>query len=662
MLRRLTRYIIISFLFILSFTCGAQTVVGSLKNKFVEADNLSDSIMLRYDIYDTSYYATNDSMLQLLISRVEKLPESPGKQSALVYINVMSTSNLVRSLARDEREERLRDYLARHAKSEGFDAYERIQYLFDLCTYLRMSTEGELLANYFQELQTLIDSLPESDLNLKYLFYTQAADSYLANTMIPEVVKANKTLLDIIGELEAQYELQSRKFPGYDIAAFNCYRRLLLCHDALSKDEVDEYYSKLVSLSERNPSLPNLSAEKKKATINYLMSKKRYTEAIPLIKELLNDNATTSEGKLYFADALIKAAEYVGNKEDLLFALEMSNRMLKNRIEKKTTESYKDLQMVYEVNDLKEANEELRLANQQIVINRHKELLTYGIAGLVVLLILLVLVFILYRRSKKLTYSLTKSNVLVLEERDALQRARKDLVEARDKAKVADRIKNDFINNMGHEIRNPLESIVEYSVLVADCAEPAKREHLKRFADVITINTDLLLTLVNDVLELPSIENAKFSVHVMKSSLQKICNVAIDNVRRQIKPGIELVFANAGQPDLTVMTDPYRVEQVLLNLLMNAGKFTTEGAITLEYTVAPMRDKVTFAITDTGIGIPEGKEEVIFSRSSQLNSTTEGTGLGLYISRLIANMLGGSLVLDAGYKAGAKFIFTIPIS
>ncbi|MDE6264027.1 MAG: HAMP domain-containing histidine kinase [Paramuribaculum sp.] len=670
--------------------------MDSLKNRLANAESLSDSIALLYNIYDCSpsaqqgevletlydlamrradyhtvndvlrqsanHYAANDSMQRVLIARAENLPESPEKQSTLVYMNVIATSNSIKSLSQDEREDKLHDYLARHTKSESFDTYKRIEYLFELCAYLRMSTEGELLTNYFQELQALIDELPESNLALKYLFYRQAAKNYLSNGMIPEAVRANKELLDIMGEYEKQYTSQSRTFINYDVPAFECYRRLLLCHDALTKEEVDEYYSKINALIDRNPALRELPGETEKIAINYMMAKNRYAEAIPLIKEQLNDPANSREVQFYLVDALIKAAEAVGDKENLLMALDMSNEMLKKRIEKKTAESYKELQTIYEVNDLKETNEELRLANQQIVINRHKEQLTYGIAGLVVLVILLVLVFVLYRRSKRLTSNLTKSNALVVEERDALQRARKDLIEARDKAKIADRIRNDFINNMGHEIRNPLESIVEYSGLVADCADSARRDNLKRFADVITLNTDLLLTLVNDVLDLPSLENAKFSVHVMKASLQKICNIAIDNVKRHIKPGIELIFANAGQPDATITTDPHRVEQVLLNLLMNAAKFTDEGTITLEYTVSPMHDKVTFTVTDTGIGIPQGKEEVIFLRSAQLDSETQGTGLGLYISRLLANMLGGSLTLDNDYRTGAKFIFTIPIS
>lgn len=696
MSRHLIRYIILSFIFSFSLTGGAQTVVDSLKRRLSGADNLSDSLILLYNIYDSSprslkgeaieglyefasrcadyktiydvlkegavLYADNDSMQKILASRAEKLPDNPQKQSTLVYMNVIATSNLVRSLTQDEREDRVRDYLGLHKKTEGYDLYERIEYLFQLCTYLRLSTEGELLTNYFQELQTLIDSLPDSELDLKYLFYTQAANNYLSNGMIPEAVAANKTLLDLTEQLDERHASQSRTFINYDMPAFVCYRRLLLCHDVLGKDEVDKYYSKMLSLFDRNPNLQKLSGEKDRATINYLMAQKRYGQAIPLIKEQLNDSSLAPEDQMYLVEALMKAAEAVGNKEDLLMALEMSNDMLKDRIEKKASESYKDLQMIYEVNDLKGTNEELRFTNQQIVINRHKERLTYGIICLVVLSVLLVFVFVLYRRSKQLTSNLTKSNTMVIEERDALQRAQKDLIEARDKAKTANHIRNDFINNMGHEIRNPLEAIVEYSKLVADCADPNKREYIKRFADIITINTDLLLMLVNDVLDLPSLESAKFSIRMMKSSVQKICNVAIDNVRRHIKRGINLVFVNAGQPDTIIVTDPYRVEQVLLNLLMNAGKFTEEGTITLEYTISSMHDKMMFAVTDTGIGIPQGKEDVIFSRFWQLDSATPGTGLGLYISRLLANMLGGTLVLDNDYRTGAKFIFTIPIS
>ncbi len=694
MLGQSTRYIVLSLIFILSLTGRAQTAVDSLKSRLAEADNLQDSIVLLYNIYDSSphslqdktleeiyelamrradyhtangvlrlssnYYITNDSMQQVLIDRAEKLPDSAEKQSTLVYLNVMKIFNQVRSNTNDQNEAKLCEYLAQHDLSEKYDTYKRIEYLFILCKYLSLSTDGELLISYLQELQTLIDNLPPDDLALKYLFYSQAAQSYLSRGMIREAIEANKTLLGVIEKFENLHTTEWHVPHNYDRQLVICYNRLLQCHDSLPQDDIDEYYSHLTTLIDSNPTIPNISVHQNKATIYYLMAKKRYADAIPLIKEQLDDSTNTYSEQLYLVDALLKAAEAVGDKEDLLRALEMSNTMFKDRIKNKAAESYKELQIIYDVNDLKHTNDELLIANQQSVINRHKQQLIYAIISFVVLVILLVIVFVLYRRSKKLTHNLTKANAMIIDERDALQRTQKELIEASEKVKVANRIKTDFIKNIGHEIRNPLEFIVEHSGLIAECVDKDRSDYIKRFADVITLNSDLLLTYVNDVLELPSLENAKVSVHIMKSSVQNICKAAIDNVIDHIKPGVDLIFVNDGEADATIMTDSDRVEQVLMNLLMNAAKFTEEGSITLKYAISPKLDKITFTVTDTGTGISKGQEKIIFSRLKK--SESNDSALGLYHSRLIANMLGGNLTLDDNYHTGAKFIFTITIS
>lgn len=696
MSNQFTRFLVLSLIITFSFAARCQNTVDSLRYRLAVSVTASDSIRLLYNIYDCSqnseqgqaleslyelavrhgdyhtandvlklssnHYMSNDSMLQVLIRRAKDLPDSDEKRTTLLFMNVRAASNQARTLTKGQREVKLRDYLAQHTRSEEYDTYKRIEYLFNLCSYLRMSTEGELLTKYFQELQELIDKLPSRDLALKSLFYTQAANSYLSNEMIDEAVQANQTLLSIIEELEKQYVAKGRVFRNFDRAKFICYRRLLRCHQALEQAQIDDYYNKIIPIIDRNPALQKLSGQSKKPTIYYMMAKNRYADAIPLIKEQLKDTINTNEETLYLVEALLKASEATGDKENQLVALEMSNDIIKERIESKAAESYKELQIIYDVNDLKQTNDELVLANQQIVLNRHKEQLTYATISLIVLVLLLLVVYVLYHRSKKLTANLYKSNAMIIDERDALKRTQKELIEARDKAKAADRIKSDFVNNMSHEIRTPLEAIVEYSGLIADCADNDKREYIKRFADVITLNSDLLLTLVNDVLDLPSLENAKVSVHITQSSIQKICNVALDNVKRHLKPDIRLVFVNEGEADASIITDPHRVEQVLLNLLMNAAKFTEKGSIILKYAFSENRDNVTFTVTDTGIGIPRGKEEIIFSRFEKLNSSSQGNGLGLYISRLLAGLLKGSLRLDADYRKGARFIFTIPVN
>ncbi|MDE7474073.1 MAG: two-component sensor histidine kinase, partial [Duncaniella sp.] len=133
----------------------------------------------------------------------------------------------------------------------------------------------------------------------------------------------------------------------------------------------------------------------------------------------------------------------------------------------------------------------------------------------------------------------------------------------------------------------------------------------------------------------------------------------IDGVRPRVSPGVTLKF-DESSPSISLFTDPQRLHQILLNLLTNAAKFTSEGSITLAYTVDPDKEKVIFSVTDTGIGIKADKHETIFGRFVKLDKETQGAGLGLTISRMLARLMGGDIVVDSHYNKGARFILTLP--
>lgn len=696
MLRQLTRYVtLLSFIFFLHLSCPAQTTISALKNKLAEADNLHDSIVVYYNIYELSPIGqkskvideiyeiaarggdwstahnvlklgsalneSNDSILQSYASKVERLPNCEQKKSTTTFINILLNSNHAKRLPKEQQQSKLRDYLTQYTMSKEFETFARIEYLFQICTYLRMITEGELLTNYLQELQTLIERLPPDDIALKYLFYTQAADVYLLNDKFAEGIDANKKLLEIINILKKNAENKGYSFRGYDNSAFLCYSRLLRSYEYLPTDEIIEYYNEIVPLIEAYPEFQEISGQGKIPLIYFSMAKKHYQDAIPLIKEQLNSGNVTTIERLYLTRALLTAAEALGDNETLMSALEISNELLRDRIETKAANSYNDLQMIYEVNGLKQTNDELEVVNQHIEINRHKELLSYATTTLIVLVCLLIIIFILYRRSKHLTANLTKSNLMVTDERDAIQLAQKDLVEASSEAKLANRVKEDFVKSMGHEIRTPLEFIVEYSELIADCSPKDRREYIKRFANMISLNSDLLLSLVNKVLDLPSLDKAKERFNITKLSANDLCEEAIAEVRDSVRPGVIIKFVNDVHADSLIMTDHERVKQVLVNLLSNAAKYTLAGTIELEYALSKEKDKMIFTVTDTGPGIPEEKETEIFSRFSKHIPAPGSKFIGLYICRLLAKMLGGNLSLDRDYHSGAKFVFSITI-
>lgn len=268
----------------------------------------------------------------------------------------------------------------------------------------------------------------------------------------------------------------------------------------------------------------------------------------------------------------------------------------------------------------------------------------------------------LYIHSRWLAKRVSRYNKRLIEERNTLKEAYAKLVDMRDKAKAADRIKSDFVENMNSEIRVPLGAIAEYSHLISEYAEKDKRPYIREYAEAMSINTDLLLRLINDVLDLPQIENGELSINPSPSSVKNICDTALNSIKKHVAPGVKIIFANAGQPDTTIVADPERVEQVLKQLLSNAAKFTESGSITLGYELNQQQNMISFTVSDTGIGVPRAMQEKIFERFVKIDLSSQGNGLGLYIGRLLANILGGSLTIDSDYRSGARFVFTIPIN
>ena len=229
---------------------------------------------------------------------------------------------------------------------------------------------------------------------------------------------------------------------------------------------------------------------------------------------------------------------------------------------------------------------------------------------------------------------------------------------AKDRAEESNRLKSAFLANMSHEIRTPLNSIVGFSnVLAAGDTSP---EEQQMYADVIQTNSDLLLRLINDILDLSRLETDRVSFAFENADIVGLMQQVITSIAYTNKNNNEIIF-NSEIAELSMTTDVQRLQQVVINLLSNAAKFTKNGKITLTLEVDKVNDKAVFSVSDTGPGIPLDKQKLIFERFEKLNEYAQGTGLGLSICTLIVSKFGGEIWVDPTYTLGARFVFTHPL-
>ena len=236
-----------------------------------------------------------------------------------------------------------------------------------------------------------------------------------------------------------------------------------------------------------------------------------------------------------------------------------------------------------------------------------------------------------------------------------------DLSETNDRAQESDRKKTQFIQNMSHEIRTPLNAIVGFSQVLAeqdDALDAAERDNMTQ---IINSNSDSLNTLINDILDLTSIETGKYVMRREEVEVNSLCHAALDSVRGRKAAAVRLRLETDIPDTFTIRSDGFRLQQVLSNLLSNAAKNTTEGSIVLGCSLAARPGMLTFTVTDTGIGVPRDKHQAIFERFCKLDQFKQGVGLGLEICRIIASRLGGAVDIDSSYTGGARFWFAIPV-
>lgn len=280
----------------------------------------------------------------------------------------------------------------------------------------------------------------------------------------------------------------------------------------------------------------------------------------------------------------------------------------------------------------------------ELQLEKYRSYIAAGSAMLIGLILVIVFMYYLYYRNKKL--------------REVLEFSEKELIKAKDKAEESDRLKSAFLANMSHEIRTPLNAIVGFSSLL--CDDTTSPQEKREFRSLVAKNSELMLTLISDILDISRLETGKMTFNCRMEDIGRVCRQVIQTTAHGRKDGVGCIFKPSVESYM-LYTDAQRLSQVLINLMTNANKFTDRGSITLAYDVQQENNLVLFSVADTGCGIPIENQGKVFNRFEKLNEFKQGTGLGLAICKQIALVFGGDIWVDPEYTEGSRFVFAHPI-
>lgn len=365
----------------------------------------------------------------------------------------------------------------------------------------------------------------------------------------------------------------------------------------------------------------------------YLVATGEHEAALTAYNDFLQTEYARINHNIY-KEALLEKADLLvkmGNKEEAYGQYGKVFSYIKTSFEKNYPKEIDRLCTRFQADQLAYQNERDRIVSMR-----------FYLAGIIVSVLFLIFLLVLgWKKIFRLKHSQMRQEAMKEKAVQAIQR------------------KNMFLSNMSHEVRTPLNAIVRFSAVLTDEDESFDDESRREFSEIIKVNSFQLLKLINDILDFSDFENDNITFNIRTHDAVKLCNEVVETVMASRKLEVEMRF----DTDLSVLmldTDDARLRQVLINLLVNATKFTEQGSIVLELKMADAGTAL-FSVTDTGCGIPPEKQHLIFERFEKLNDFVQGSGLGLSICQLIVKYMNGKLWVDSGYTRGARFCFTHPL-
>lgn len=478
----------------------------------------------------------------------------------------------------------------------------------------------------------------EERLHLEKICHDELSDLYMlckdkrAEEQIGQCIDLHRKWL----AMDDRFERPHRDTTGYMMRA---YAKMVYLRDLISRDKLNEYYQKCIGLARARGDM----AEIYSTSARYYQCTGDYERAVAYIDSTIT--AYKSKGikadlaPIYATQSYLY--EKMGDYKNALKAVRTTNNIRFNERVEEAQSSLAEMQTLFEVG---------RLEFEKSRLTGRIRFIALLAGGILVLLLIgwSVYQYVMVRQLKQIRRQLTDAN--------------EEITRQSRRAMESEKMKTAFINSMCHEIRTPLNAINGFSdlLLEGDHDHDTRRE----FREQIWASTTALTTLLENMLELSRLVSSEEPLPLAETDLGLLCAERLQ-IQRELSqnPSVEYVLkggGGGGRGTCVIPTNETYMTRVIDNLLQNAAKFTAAGSVTVCCDKDDRTRKLRIRVTDTGIGIAPDKQEWVFDRFTKVDSFKPGSGIGLYLCRLIVTRLGGAIRVCPDYRAGCCIEITLP--
>lgn len=608
-----------------------------LLKMYHEADRAGDKVNVVNALTDIIYIATDNAQTDS-ISYYINLIKKAGTPETIVafpaYIHMRYFDTLCYDGKTAEAIDNESDFLKDNSQDKQ-DVYNKIAKAYITGSSLRSNGMMKKALPYLKTAYDLSQKI--SDIHIRYMF-KNIVGWRLSNTYSRVNKRDSATcILEEFMHDQLQYydTYYKEQRPYYNIATrmLQTYSMILTNTVLDNPQKAHKYWLQIVALSKELTSLSDRYNYYLSMSNYYISQKPKpdYEKAL-----LANDSlikfapiiAPSNMPGLYNTESDIYEA--MGKYKEALEYLKLSYQSKDSLTNNEMLKQLSELQVKYDINKLNNEKSQLEIKNKRI-------LLVFLSSILIIVVAVCLYLFYSLRKERNMKISLQKLN---------------------QKAMESENMKTAFINSICHEIRTPLNAIVGFSDLIFN--EEIDEEIRQEFPKEIQSNTAMLITLINNMLEVSSLDVSKEKLPCVPTDINNICQYEMDLLMKYAKPDITYQL-DLLQESILIPTHEKYLSLVVEHLLNNANKFTEKGSITLSCRLDTERQQLSISVSDTGCGIPKDKYEEVFKRFSKLNTFVQGNGLGLYLCQLIINRLSGDIYIDPAYNQGTRVIVTLPI-